>query len=63
MHCILIVFEHLMNIDIRGANNIGWKSVLLRSGVYDGIMNSENPTTIQDNVSNAIDWIFKEHNI
>lgn len=49
--------------DIRGANAIGWNSILVRSGVFDGIKyaNDEyDPAKyVVDNFYEAIKLIFK----
>ena len=50
--------------DIVGGNNKGWKTVLLKTGVYvEGKMNAQNPTVIQENVQDAVDWIIDQHSL
>ncbi|KAJ1919334.1 hypothetical protein H4219_002022 [Mycoemilia scoparia] len=50
--------------DIDGAHNYGWKSVLVRTGVYSDqtkhkYLNS-NPTAIVDDVEQAVQWIVDQ---
>lgn len=45
--------------DICGANNYGWNSVLLRTGVYKGGEPAHKPTMIADDVELAVEWALK----
>lgn len=45
--------------DIDGANRYGWKSVLLRTGVYAGGEPAKKPTMIADDVELAVEWAWK----
>ena len=47
--------------DIVGGNNKGWNTVLLKTGVYQDGMDTANPTTIQENVQEGVDWICARH--
>ncbi|CEG48232.1 Predicted phosphatase [Plasmopara halstedii] len=52
--------------DIQGANNVGerWTSVLVRTGVYDGVNEPDHtPDVIVDNVYEAIKHIYKREGI
>lgn len=49
--------------DIWGANNFGWDSILLRTGVYQGGEPSHIPTAICDDVELAVDWAFKNERL
>ena len=52
--------------DIRGANNAGnhWKSVLVRTGVFQGINDDHDVADIvADDIASALDVIFAKHNI
>ena len=50
--------------DIRGANEKGWTSILVRSGVYDGVSKPAfEPTYTVDDMSAAYDLIKKENNL
>lgn len=43
--------------DIWGANDYGWESILVRTGVYDGhSVPPHIPTFIADDVEQAVDW-------
>ncbi|WOO77237.1 putative CDP-alcohol phosphatidyltransferase class-I family protein [Vanrija pseudolonga] len=45
--------------DIWGANNYGWNSVLVRTGVYPGGEPSHKPTFIADDVELAVQWAIE----
>jgi len=47
------------NVDIRGANEFGWYSVLVRTGNFKGEGNSEEfpARRVFDDVEQAVDWI------
>ncbi|KAI8457795.1 HAD-like domain-containing protein [Phakopsora pachyrhizi] len=49
--------------DIQGANNFGWRSVLVQTGVFKGetIEDSQYPpSTVQPNVLDAVKWALME---
>jgi ribonucleotide monophosphatase NagD (HAD superfamily) len=47
--------------DIAGANNAGWSSVLVKTGVYDRAQGlpKHKPTHIADNVELAVQWALQ----
>mmetsp|Transcript_21591 Transcript_21591/g.35764 ORF Transcript_21591/g.35764 Transcript_21591/m.35764 type:complete len:358 (+) Transcript_21591:48-1121(+) len=50
--------------DIKGANSAGWKSILVRSGVYAGEALSDElsrPDHIFDRVGEAVDYVLRTH--
>ena len=49
--------------DIVGANNAGWNSVLVRSGIFseENGHDAHNPTVIMDDVQQSVDWIINKH--
>lgn len=52
--------------DIQGANNAGahWTSMLVRTGVYDGIEDPEHmPDVFIDSVIDAIEHIYKTEGV
>eukprot|EP01084_Bolivina_argentea_P239087 401805_1 len=50
--------------DIIGGNNKGWKTILVKSGVYqDGKMDPQNPFIIHENAQEAVDWIIDQHSL
>jgi hypothetical protein len=58
---ILVYSSNLgSNIDIRGANEYGWYSVLVRTGNFKGEGNSAlfPAKKVFDNVEQAVDWIL-----
>ncbi|KAK4688998.1 hypothetical protein P7C73_g1117, partial [Tremellales sp. Uapishka_1] len=46
-------------LDIAGANNHGWNSILLRTGVYSGGTPTHRPTTIADDVEMGVLWAIE----
>lgn len=49
--------------DIRGANAVGnpWKSILVRSGVFSGVLvGDDKPWHIADGVSDAVDMLLED---
>lgn len=52
------------DVDIKGANRAGWKSALVKTGVYQkNEMPTEEPTLFVDNVLEAVDKILALHPI
>lgn len=51
--------------DIRGGNLADWKTILVKSGVYQGnsLPKSDSPTHIVDDFEKAIDLIFHEEGL
>ena len=51
--------------DIKGANDSGWSSILVRTGIFKGLTNdSSNPATkVCENVEESIKWIIKDSGI
>jgi ribonucleotide monophosphatase NagD (HAD superfamily) len=49
-------------IDIAGANGHGWKSILLRTGVYEDahVPPAHTPTTIADDVEVGVRWALDQ---
>lgn len=45
--------------DIWGANDYGWNSILVRTGVYMGGEPAHTPNLIADDVAVAVEWAFK----
>jgi HAD-hyrolase-like len=56
---LVISLEVRVTIDIRGANERGWFSVLVRTGNFKGKGNSEKypARRVFDDVGQAVDWI------
>jgi len=50
----------LRSLDIRGANEFGWYSVLVRTGNFKGPGNSDKfpAKRVFDDVEKAVDWIL-----
>lgn len=46
--------------DIQGANNFGWQSALVKTGVYNHGIPKHEPSVIVDDVLKAVDWAIKE---
>ena len=42
--------------DIQGANNFGWKSALVKTGIYNKGEPNHKPSIIVDNVLKAVEW-------
>ncbi|PWN89938.1 HAD-superfamily hydrolase [Acaromyces ingoldii] len=52
------------DVDIKGANRAGWKSALVKTGVYQkNEMPTEEPTLFVDNVLEAVDKILALHSV
>jgi len=53
------------NTDIKGANNVGWDSILVRSGIYKESGNSQEfpAKYVFDNVLEAVEFILKTEKI
>jgi len=50
--------------DIAGANGAGWKSILVRTGVYRGHREpSAKPTVILDDALDAVRWALEQEGI
>lgn len=53
--------------DIRGANNCGdqWTSILVRTGVFDGMGNDEDDPAevVVDDILNAVKYIIKDKSL
>ena len=47
--------------DTKGANDYGWSSVLVRTGVFRGEDLSHPPTHVADDVEAAVDWALLHH--
>ncbi|ORZ25916.1 putative mitochondrion protein, partial [Absidia repens] len=68
MHNESLVADHIYAIgdnpasDIKGANDYGWKSILVRTGVHTSPGNSkEYPADmVCDNVLDAVNWVINE---
>lgn len=46
--------------DIQGANNFGWQSALVRTGVYKHGIPKHEPSVIVDNVLKAVEWAIEQ---
>jgi ribonucleotide monophosphatase NagD (HAD superfamily) len=52
------------SVDIKGANNFGWNSILVRTGMFQGKNDEENPAKfVVDNVKDAVELIMNIENI
>ena len=51
--------------DIKGARDYGWKSVLVRTGVWDETRDghSHEATIVEDNVETAVDKVLKSSTV
>ena len=51
--------------DIRGANQAGWKSILVKTGVFQGAVNDEEDPAkyVVDNMEQAFELICHNENI
>lgn len=68
----LRAFEHLTDdsteSDIAGGNNFkspigtSWSTILLRTGVYQGGTPAHKPTTIANDVYDAVQWALEREN-
>ena len=52
--------DRVLTVDIRGANEFGWYSVLVRTGNFKGDGNSDKfpARKVFDDVEKAVEWIF-----
>lgn len=50
------------NIDIVGANRFGWKSILVKTGVFRGEeIDPEHPADyVADNILRAVEWMLHQ---
>lgn len=50
----------LTRADIAGANGHGWKSILVKTGVYQTGEPQHRPSYIAENVEEAVEWAIEQ---